>query len=141
MRRRLFIILFLGFAAQLNAEDRPDFLLIAHPSRPEVSISRREASRIFLRKEKEWPLSGDALPVDQADDDLRERFTKAVHQRPLQAVLFYWQALIFSGRESPPPTLQSDAEVVNYVAHTRGAIGYVHTNAQLDGVKILKLAN
>jgi ABC-type phosphate transport system substrate-binding protein len=105
-----------------------------------VSLTRTEASRLFLRKEKEWPLGGEAMPVDQVDEDLRERFTRAVHQRSLRAVLFYWQQLVFSGREKPPPAVGSDAEMVSYVAHTRGAIGYVSVGAQLDGVKPLRLA-
>jgi hypothetical protein len=49
----------------------------------------------------------------------------------------YWQQLIFSGRDVPPPELDSDADVVKYVSKHAGAIGYVSGNGDLAGVKVV----
>ena len=52
----------------------------------------------------------------------------------------YWQKMIFSGREVPPPEKTSSAEVVAYVRANRGAIGYVAADAALGaGVRVLKI--
>jgi len=62
-----------------------------------------------------------------------------VHQRRVQAVLHYWQQQVFSGRGHPPPVLPSDAAVIEYVARTPGAIGYVSSGIRLTTVKPLRL--
>ena len=49
----------------------------------------------------------------------------------------YYRSLVFTGKGSMPRILHSDAEVVAYVAKTRGAIGYVSSTAPVDGVKTL----
>ena len=59
--------------------------------------------------------------------------------RSLEAVRTYWQQMIFSGRELPPPELRSDEEVVGYVLRRPGAIGDVSAGADLHGAKVLTL--
>jgi TonB family protein len=51
----------------------------------------------------------------------------------------YYRTLVFTGKGSMPREFGSDAEVVAYVARTRGAIGYVGSAASLEGVKTLAL--
>jgi TonB family protein len=51
----------------------------------------------------------------------------------------HYRTLVFTGRGSMPKALGSDAEVVAYVARTRGAIGYVSSAASADGVKTLTI--
>ena len=53
----------------------------------------------------------------------------------MAAVKSYWQQLIFSGRAIPPPELDSDEEVVRYVAKYPGAVGYVSGGSELSGVR------
>jgi TonB family protein len=49
----------------------------------------------------------------------------------------YYRTLVFTGRGFTPKALGSDAEVVAYVARTRGAIGYVSGAASAEGVRTL----
>ena len=49
----------------------------------------------------------------------------------------YYLGLVFTGKGSVPKEFGSDAEVVAYVARTRGAIGYVSVAASVEGVKTL----
>jgi ABC-type phosphate transport system substrate-binding protein len=141
MRRpHLIAFLVLGLNAGLFAQEPEEFVLIANSHRPETALSRDEVSRIFLHKDLVWPLGGDVRPVDQSDDlPVRERFSEGVHGRPVQAIQRYWLQQVFAGRGTPPPALQSDAEVLDYVARTAGAIGYVSGGIKLPGVKILRL--
>jgi TonB family protein len=53
----------------------------------------------------------------------------------------YYRTLVFTGKGSMPKELGSDAEVVAYVARTRGAIGYVSSTASAEGVKTLAVAD
>ena len=129
-------------AAPLAARETPDFILIANPLRPESSLTREEASRIFLRKQRAWRSGDEAHPIDQgAGSDIHDWFCRTVHQRPPEALLQFWDQQVIYGRGWPPQTAQSDAEVVEYVARTPGAIGYVHASARLAGVKPLTLVD
>jgi ABC-type phosphate transport system substrate-binding protein len=104
------------------------------------SIRREELSKIFLRKVLAWRWGEATLPVEQRDGaSVREAFTTWVHQRSVQAVSFYWQQQVFSGRGAPPPERQSDAAVMEYVAENPGAVGYVTLGARLNGVKVIQV--
>jgi hypothetical protein len=48
-----------------------------------------------------------------------------------------WRSLVFSGQASMPKSLDSDAAVVEFVAHSNGAIGYISKSAPHEGVKVL----
>jgi ABC-type phosphate transport system substrate-binding protein len=48
-----------------------------------------------------------------------------------------WRSLLFSGQGAMPRTFDSETAVVENVAHTPGAIGYIGKAAPHDGVKIL----
>ena len=140
MKKLLPALLLLALAAPLFADEQADFVLIANPGRTEVALSRDEVSRIFLRKQPLWPEGSEIEPVDQAPDQaVRERFTRFVHQRRLESILFYWQQQIFSGRGYPPVMVQTDAAMVEYVGRVPGSIGYVSRGTRLNGVKALRI--
>jgi ABC-type phosphate transport system substrate-binding protein len=75
----------------------------------------------------------DAKPASSA----RQRFSKDVLKRSVSSVKSYWQQLIFSGRGTPPPELDSDEAIVSYVLKHPGSIGYVSGSAELKGAKVV----
>jgi ABC-type phosphate transport system substrate-binding protein len=116
------------------------FRVIVNPSSVISSIGREELSKIFLRKQLAWRYGEATLPVDQRESSpVREAFTIVVHRRSVQAVSFYWQQQVFSGRGAPPPERPSDTSVVEYVAENPGAVGYVTTATKLNGVKVIQV--
>ena len=42
------------------------FEIVVHPHNPLETISRKEASRIFLKKRTAWPDGSDIAPLDQS---------------------------------------------------------------------------
>jgi hypothetical protein len=55
------------------------------------------------------------------------------------AVKAYWQQRIFSGRGVPPPALDSDQAVLEYVASHPGAVGYVSGAAAVGSTKVMSV--
>ena len=53
----------------------------------------------------------------------------------------YWQAQVFSGRDTPPVSLGSDAAVIDYVRSHPGAVGYVSRSASANGVKTITVTD
>jgi ABC-type phosphate transport system substrate-binding protein len=149
MRARLQFLAFVlplliaAIVAPARADSRPPpppYVVIVHASNPNTGMPRRFVADAFLKKRTRWTDGSVIRPVDlPADSSTRAHFSDDVLNRSVAAVKSYWQQMIFSGRDVPPPELAKDDEVVKYVAQNEGAIGYVSGTAQLSGVKPLRV--
>src|SRR5688572_5808689 len=119
-------------AGVARGDEPPAFVIIVHSSNPAASLDRKFLSEAFLKKKKSWP-SGDVIrPVDQlAEANVRSRFSQKVLDRSVDAVRRYWLQRIFAGRDVPPPELESDEKVVQYVLQQPGGVGYVSASANV----------
>jgi ABC-type phosphate transport system substrate-binding protein len=147
--RRLFVCLpaaaalaLLGLgspAARADAPAAEAFLVIVNARNDLASSDRQFLADAFLKKVSRWQ-DGEALrPVDlRPDTAVRHAFSLSVLRRPVAAVRSYWQQCIFSGRDVPPPELDSEAAVLRYVARHRGAVGYVSATTKVEeGVRVI----
>ena len=80
-------------------------------------------------------------PVLERGGPAREAFLKKFLGQNDDRLQRYYQSLVFTGKGSMPKALGSDAEVVAYVAGTKGAIGYVGGETNAEGVKTLVIMN
>lgn len=119
-----------------------DFVVIVNAANPASFLREAEVSQMFLKKNQKWSDGVRVMPVDLAEDSsTRESFSQAVHQKSTAAVKSYWQKMIFSGREVPPPEKGSAAEVMAFVKANRGAIGYVPASTVIGpGVRVLEVS-
>jgi TonB family protein len=116
-----------------------DFKVIANSRVKTDTISAEEIRRVYLEEDKSLAGGAHVVPVLEKDGPVHEAFLQryiGISEQDLQA---YYRALLFTGRGSLPKALETDEEVVAYVARTRGAIGYVSGEANTDGVKTLAI--
>lgn len=114
------------------------YRVIVHPSNPNSAFDRKLVADAFLKKITRWHEGENIRPVDlDADNPARKRFSDEVLRRSVSAVKSYWQQLVFSGRDVPPPELSTDEEVIQFVLKYTGSIGYVSGNTNLDRVKVV----
>ena len=119
-----------------RADGAPEFRVIVHADNPVSELSRDFLADAFLKRTTRWNNGETLRPVDQRSTSAaRQRFSDSVLRRSVAAVKNYWQQRIFSGRDLPPPELDSDEAVVSYVMNHRGALGYVSGGAKLDKAK------
>jgi ABC-type phosphate transport system substrate-binding protein len=124
-------VLAAGAVPVASAEAR--FRVIVNPQVKGNQIPRAALSSIFLKPAARWGDGSTVRPVDQSlRSPLRVAFSNDVHQQGLMEIQVYWQREIAKGHV-PPPVKTSDEEVVEYVASTPGAIGYVSTGTALPG--------
>ena len=118
----------------------PPYVIIVNTNNATPSATRKFIGDAFLKKTTRWP-NGDVIrPVDQGPNSaVRRRFTEDILNRSVAAVQSYWQQIVFSGRDLPPPELGSNDEIVKFVSTHDGAIGYVEPAAAVTGVKVLVL--
>jgi hypothetical protein len=129
-------LLSLGGAA--SAQSGPAFRVVVRSDNPLNSASDELLTDLFLKRRSEWPNGESVRPVDlKAEAEARRHFSKSVLHRSVAAVKSYWQQMIFSGRGVPPPELESDQAVIDYLVKHPGAVGYVSGSASLSKVKEL----
>jgi ABC-type phosphate transport system substrate-binding protein len=123
--------------AQRPAGAAEPFVVIVNAANPVAAVTGEELSSLFLKKAAQWSGGLPAMPVDLAPDAAaRESFSRQIHHKGTAAVKAYWQQMIFSGRDVPPPEKASPREVVAFVAANRGGLGYVPAGTALGaGVK------
>lgn len=143
MKRRGFLLLSLAAALGVRdaaAGDAPSFVVIIHPQNPYTTLDRSFLADAFLKKTTRWP-NGDVIkPVDlPGDSPTRENFSNDVIKRSVSAVKSYWQQVIFSGRDVPPPELGAEDDVVKYVLAHPTAVGYVSRSARLGDARAVTI--
>jgi ABC-type phosphate transport system substrate-binding protein len=117
-------------------------VVVVNAANPTAELSTDEVSKMFLKKTSRWAGNNEkVLPVDLVDTSaLREAFSKQVHGKGTSAIKAYWQKMIFSGHDVPPPEKPSIGEALSYVRGNAGAIGYAPAGADLGpGIKVLKV--
>ena len=117
------------------------YKVVVHPTNPGTVVSRPVLAGIFKGQTNRWGDGSPIVPVDQsAKSAVRVRFVKDVMNESVAAVMAYWARQMMGGRARPPVVKGSDAEVIEFVAKTDGAIGYVGSDAVVpDTVKVLQV--
>jgi TonB family protein len=127
-----------GFLAILSFHAlAADVKVVANPSVKADSISAEELTSIFLGETNTLKDGSHVEPVFEREGAVHETFIKDFLRQTDASLHSHYGELVFTGKASMPKSFNSDAEVVDYVAKTRGAIGYVSFSASTDGVKVL----
>ena len=129
------IITTLMLCAALNAAPvfASDVQLIANSS-VSSELTAADVKEIFLGT-KNAVGGGSVEPVLANGGAAHEAFLKEFVGKSDSALRNHFKTLVFTGKGSMPKSFASDAEVVKYVAATKGAIGYVSSGADAAGVK------
>jgi ABC-type phosphate transport system substrate-binding protein len=121
-----------------HAAGSSSWRVIVNPTNPATSVDRRFLADVFLKKITRWSRGDGVRPIDQrADATVRARFSEEVLGRSVASIQNYWAQLVFSGRDLPPPELDTDDEVVQFVLRNVGAVGYVSASANLGSTRAL----
>jgi len=128
----------IGICAAVTAS-AADVKIIANASVGASSVSADELKGVFLATKTSLSDGSHVEPVLEKDGPTHEAFLKEVVGKTDSALETYYRSLVFTGKASMPKTTASDADMVAYVAKTKGAIGYVSAGAATAGVKTLEV--
>jgi ABC-type phosphate transport system substrate-binding protein len=107
--------------------------IIANPSVGASDISSDDLKRVFLATKSSLSDGSHFEPVLEKGGAAHQAFLKEYLGKTDAALGTYYRSLVFTGKGA------SDAEVVSYVAKTKGAVGYVAAAAPTAGVKQLEI--
>lgn len=121
---RLALLLFFFFLPAGGAAANGP-ILIVHPEVSADSLSGRDVQAIFLGEMTRWPgqerIAFVTLKIEGVHDAfLREYVGKTASQYDI-----FWKKKVFSGQGRMPKSMDSPEAVIEFVAATPGAIGYL----------------
>ena len=136
MKISLFIILlaFLFYPATARAQ----VVVIGHKSVPEKKLSQKELLEIYTLNQSHWDDGSRITVVDlKKNSDTRSAFYRHIdiEEEDLRRI---WLKKQFTGKALPPRILDSEDAVVEAVASTPGAVGYVNQSS-LKNTKDVKI--
>jgi len=138
MRRvRLFLIVIGLMSAATGNSPAWRIKVIANPSVRGDKVSLRELKSVYLGKISSLSDGTHIEPVLAKLGLAHEDFLRQCLDQSNDQLQLYYRSLVFSGKGSMPKEVNSDAEMVAYVARTKNAIGYVSVDANTDGVKTM----
>ena len=65
--------------------------------------------------------------------------SQSIHLRSVASIKNYWQRQIFAGHNTPPPEVDDDDAVIDFIAEHPGAIGYISSETSVSDVKVIKV--
>jgi len=119
----------------LQGAARAELVVVVNPQSQVAQLSAQEVEDLFLAKKQKLPSGEKAMPIDQAQAEIKEAFYSKVANKNLAQLKAYWSKLIFTGKATPLTEVPTDAEVIAAVAATPGAIGYINKEAVTEQVK------
>ena len=114
--------------------------VVANPSVRADSITPAELRSVFLQDRRSLRDGSHVEPVLAKGGAAHEAFLRQYVGKNEDELRTYYRTLVFTGTGAMPKFLDSDAEIVYYVARTKGAIGYVSSDFATAGVKVLVIS-
>jgi ABC-type phosphate transport system substrate-binding protein len=138
MKKLMFVFLALAASSILAARAQAQAIVIANPSVKVAGVSKSELKDVFTGGSSS--LGGSHVtPVLLKGGAANDEFLSAYVGKSDGAFMAGWRSLVFSGQASMPKTVDSEAAMVDFVAHNPGAVGYVGKAAAHEGVKVLEV--
>lgn len=133
------VLIFMG-ACMLSLATPATEIIVNKGSVARNSISLKEVRAIYSMRLRKWP---DGVPVSvfvlPEGSEAHSEFCKntlRIFPHQLKAA---WERLVYSGTGAGPVVVRSEQEMIEAVAATPGAIGYIEKSTERADVQILPL--
>lgn len=114
-----------------------ELVVIVSNNSPLATITREQASHLFLRKMRRFPDGNAATPINLPKGEQRDAFYQWLVNKDRQQVNAYWSRMMFTGAGSPPAEVESEEAMVLRIANDPATIGYVDRKYVTNQVKVL----
>jgi ABC-type phosphate transport system substrate-binding protein len=132
-------ILTLGLLGSCSAAHAQDVMLIVNKDSPISEISASDVRAIFMGTKTRFADGSHATPVTLKGGPAHEVFLRNhVGERP-DEFRAQWRKAVFTGQGAMPRAFDSESALIEFVAATPGALGYVSHISANDKVKLLPI--
>jgi ABC-type phosphate transport system substrate-binding protein len=134
--KKLFLFAFVFIASLLSARAQVA-ALIANPAVTESKLTAEDAKNILLGTKTKWDNGSVIRVIVLSTGAVHEQVIKEYTQRTPDQFDKFWKKQVFTGKGIMPQIAKSETEMLDLVAKTPGAFGYVSKDAVPAGVKNL----
>ncbi|MDY0362870.1 MAG: substrate-binding domain-containing protein [Desulforegulaceae bacterium] len=131
----VFLLVSLCFCISLFAGE---VIIIVNKNVSESKLSASEIKDIFLGEKTSWQDNKKVNFVILKDSEVHREFLEKYVDKTPMGYNSFWKKLVFVGKGKAPTSFSSAKELVDYVAKTDGAIGYISSEEKTAEVKIIE---
>jgi ABC-type phosphate transport system substrate-binding protein len=139
MKRTLITFFLLAAALAACGSAQAQVVIIANPGVKAADVSKSDLRDVFTGAASSFKDGSHVAPVLLKEGSAHDEFLSSYIGKNDTAFRAGWRSLVFSGQASMPKSLDSEAAVVEYVAHNAGAVGYIGKATPHEGVKVLSV--
>ncbi len=129
-----FIAVAMPLCQHLHAQK---LLVIANPAVSASDVSAADLRDVFTGSSTSLHGKVQVAPVLLKDGPTHAEMLTTYIGKSDSAFRATWRSLVFSGQGVMPRSVESESSLVDFVAHTPGAIGYIARSTPHDRVKVL----
>jgi ABC-type phosphate transport system substrate-binding protein len=131
----IFLILFLVSTLALAEEE---LVIVVNNENPIQQMTRSQVIDLFMGKYIAFPDGTKAIAVDlSSKQKMKKVFYKKLVGRSLASVNTYWSRILFTGRAKPTVKKETKEDIVQYIAKTKNAIGYIPKSMLNKNLKVV----
>jgi ABC-type phosphate transport system substrate-binding protein len=130
-------MLLLASLGSWSAAGAQDVVLVANKGVQIFQITNADLRAIFLGTKTRFSDGSHAVPVTLKGGAVHEVFLKNYVGEGPEEFRAQWRKLMFTGQGAMPRAFDSESSLIEYVAATPGAVGYVSRISSQDHVKLL----
>jgi ABC-type phosphate transport system substrate-binding protein len=134
---KLRIMFVAAFFLFLAAGAHAQVIVIANSGVNANSVSKAELGRVFTGASTRLLDGSHVTPALLKDGAVHNQFLSDYIDKSPIALIVVWRGLVLSGQGNMPKAFDSEEAMVEYVARTPGAIGYIGKATPHTGVKVL----
>jgi len=131
------LILLLGSLGSWSAASAQDVVLVANKGVQVSEISNADLRGIFMGTRTRFADGSHAVPVTLKGGPAHEVFLKNHIGEDPEEFRSQWRKMVFTGQGAMPKAFDSESALIEYVAATPGAVGYVSRISPQNRVKLL----
>ena len=132
----LALVLMIGCSAGLVSAEMK---IIVNTSVTETTLSGKKIEDIFLGKVVQWSDNAAIHVVTVKDAKIHQAFLEQYLKKSESQWNAYWKRLVFTGTGILPEQAETQQALLDYVAKTKGAIGYMEAEPlSIETIKILE---
>jgi hypothetical protein len=137
MSKTRWLVLLAGFLGCWSAASAQDVVLIANKGMQISEIKNADLHAIFMGEKTRFADGSHAVPVTLKGGAVHEVFLKKYLGESPGDFRAQWRKAVFTGQGAMPRAFDSESALIEYVAATPGALGYVSRISPQDKVKCL----
>jgi ABC-type phosphate transport system substrate-binding protein len=105
----------------------PEILIITNPDTELPALKKKDVKDIFTGKRTRWNGSGKIIIVTLEDSEVHREFVQQFVNKTPSQFKNYWRQKVFTGEGMIPKTFKDESSLIDFIASTKGAVGYIST--------------